>query len=224
MSDLSVFVDESGTQEGMTAYYVVTYVLHDQSDDISWRFRTYEGALKRKGLPNIPFHATPLMRAHDAYANLDIAQRKYLLVSFNMLVQKLPIRYRSFVYRSREFGNAQRLQSLIRRDLAALLVDNLSYFQGFDHVKIYYDQAQRAVSKALEAAFDYALAKEAVVRRESDYRTFRLAQVADYLCAIELAAVKYGRSEQTETDVRFFGNRASFRRNWLKQARRKLLA
>ena len=62
------------------------------------------------------------------------------------------------------------------------------------------------------------------MRRESDYRTFRLAQVADYLCAIELAAVKYGCGEQTETDVRFFGNRAAFRRNWLKQARRKMLA
>ena len=135
MSDLSVFVDESGTQEGMTEYYVVTYVLHDQSDDISWHISSYEGALGRKGLPNIPFHATPLMRAHDAYANLDMGQRKYLLMSFNMLVQKLPIRYRSFVYRSREFGDAQRLQSLIRRDLAALLVDNLSYFQGFDHVR-----------------------------------------------------------------------------------------
>ena len=224
MSDLSVFVDESGTQEGMTEYYVITYVLHDQTDDISWRISSYEDALARKGLPNIPFHATPLMRAHDAYANLDIGQRKYLLMSFNMLVQKLPIRYRSFVYRSREFGDAQRLQSLIRRDLAMLLVDNLSYFQSFDHVKIYYDQAQWAVSKALEAAFDYALAKEAIVRRESDYRTFRLAQVADYLCAIELAAVKYGCGEQTETDVRFFGNRAAFRRNWLKQARRKMLA
>lgn len=224
MSDLSVFVDESGTQEGMTEYYVVTYVLHNQSDDIAWRIGLYEEALDRKGLPNIPFHATPLMRAHDAYANLGMSHRKYLLMSFNMLVQKLPIRYCSFVYRSREFGDAQRLQSLIRRDLAALLVDNLTYFQSFDHVKIYYDQAQRAVSKALEAAFDYALAREAVVRRESDYRTFRLAQVADYLCAIELAAVKYERGEQTETDVRFFGNRTSFRRNWLKQARRKLLS
>ena len=207
----------------MTEYYVVTYVLHDQVDDFSWRISSYEAALGRKGLPNIPFHATPLIRAHDAYENLDMNQRKYLLMSFNMLVQKLPIRYRSFVYRSREFKDAQRLQSLIRRDLATLLVDNLAFFQAFDHVKIYYDQAQWAVSKALEAAFDYALAKEAIVRKESDYRTFRLAQVADYLCAIELAAVKYEHGEQTETDTRFFGNRATFRRNWLKQARRKLL-
>ena len=223
LSDLSVFVDESGTQESGTEYYVVTYVLHDQDDEIAWRFALYEESLARKALPDIPFHATPLKRAHDAYANLDITKRKYLLVSFNMLVQKLPIRYKSFVYQSREFGNATRLQSLIRRDLAAMLVDNLTYFQSFDHVKIYYDQGQAAVSRALEAAFAYALSKEAMVRRESDYRSYRLAQVADYLCEIELCARKYEHNEQTATDVKFYGTKGSFNKKWLKMARRKLM-
>lgn len=223
LRDLSVFVDESGTQGGRTAYYVVTFVLHDQSDAIASRVTAYELSLTNHGLPNIPFHATPLMRAHDDYQALEVSQRKQMLVSFATMVQRLPIRYRSFVYRSKEFGDSRRLQSLIRRDLVNLLIDHLGYFQSFDRVKIYYDQAQRAVTQALRDAFEYALAREAVIQRESDYRTFRLAQVADYLCAIELAACKYERGEQTETDLRFFGSRGSFRRNWLKQARRKLL-
>ena len=221
MSDLSVFVDESGSQEGGSAYYVVTYVLHDQADDVMSRFALYSQSLSRKGLPDVPFHANPLMRGNDAYSNMPLNDRKYLMVSFGMLVQKLPIRYKSFVYKSREFATPTKLQSLIKRDLAALLADHLEYFQVFDHVKIYYDKGQPAVSSALEAACDYVLSKSATVHRESDYRNYRLAQVADYFCEIELAAVKYENGEQTETDKKFFGGKGAFKKSWLKQARRK---
>lgn len=34
LRELSVFVDESGTQEGKAEFYVVTLVLHDQDDDV----------------------------------------------------------------------------------------------------------------------------------------------------------------------------------------------
>jgi hypothetical protein len=223
VGDLSVFVDESGTQEGMTDYYVVTYVLHDQSDDIYSVIAGYEQSLRDKGLPDIPFHATPLLRAHEGYANYSIEDRKGFLVAFSLLVRKLPIRYRSFAYRSSEFVNEDKLQSLIRRDLVDLLVDHLDYFQSFEHVKIYYDQGQHAVSQALKSAFDYALSKSATVRRESDYHHFRLSQVADYLCAIELTAEKYERHTATMTDDKFFGGARSFKKNWLKQVRHKRL-
>ena len=49
----------------------------------------------------------------------------------------------------------------------------------------------------------------------------RLEQVADYLCTIELALVKYEAKENGETYNKFFGGIGSFKRNWLKQARSK---
>lgn len=50
---------------------------------------------------------------------------------------------------------------------------------------------------------------------------YRLAQVADYLCTIELAAAKYAAKENGGTYEKFFGGIGSFKKNWLKQARRK---
>ena len=50
---------------------------------------------------------------------------------------------------------------------------------------------------------------------------YRLEQVADYLCAIELALVKYEAEESGETYNKFFGGIGSFKRTWLKQARSK---
>lgn len=49
----------------------------------------------------------------------------------------------------------------------------------------------------------------------------RLEQVADYRCTIELALVKYEAKEDGETYNEFFGGIGTFKRNWLKQARRK---
>ena len=115
------------------------------------------------------------------------------------------------------------LAALIRRDLVSFLVGNLEYFQRFDHVKIYYDEGQDAPKDAVHDAFAYALSKEATVYRNSDYRSFRLAQVADYLCALELTEAKYAAHEETATDVRFFGKASTFRKNYLRQARRKLI-
>ena len=68
-----------------------------------------------------------------------------------------------------------------------------------------------------------ALSKEAAVYRHANYRTFRLAQVADYLCALELTAIKNARHEETETDRRFFGMVGTFKRNYLKRIRSKAL-
>lgn len=57
--------------------------------------------------------------------------------------------------------------------------------------------------------------------RKTSMTDYRLEQVADYLCTIELALVKYEAKEDGETYNKFFGGIGTFEKNWLKQARRK---
>lgn len=61
-----------------------------------------------------------------------------------------------------------------------------------------------------------------VTDQVADYER-RLAEcrLPDYLCTIELAAVKYDAHEDGETYNKFFGTPRDFKKNWLKQARRK---
>lgn len=223
MKELSVFCDESGIQEGGSKYYLVTVVVHNQSNSLTDTLDLYEQSLMRRGLPDIPFHATPLMRGYDQYSGFDMETRKKLLVSFGVLVQRLPIKYKSFVFKSREFKTVDALQTQLRRKLVNFLFDEISFLQLFDVVKVYYDNGQAAVTAALHAAIEYVLSKDVPLYRDSDYREYRLAQVADYLCEIELAAVKYENHDETNTDIKFFGGIGSFKKNWLKQARRKLI-
>lgn len=57
------------------------------------------------------------------------------------------------------------------------------------------------------------LSKGVVRRRKTSMTDYRLEQVADYLCTIELALVKCEAKENGETYNKFFGGIGSFKRN-----------
>ena len=76
---------------------------------------------------------------------------------------------------------------------------------------MYYDGGQQIVTDALRGGIEYALSKDAIVYRDASPRDYRLEQVADFLCTLELTCEKFRNGEQTETDNKFFGDWKSFR-------------
>ena len=58
MRELSIFVDESGSQSGHSRYCLVTLLTHDQGEPIGQMIEAYESNLRAKGLPDLPFHAS----------------------------------------------------------------------------------------------------------------------------------------------------------------------
>ena len=97
MSELSIFVDESGGQGGHSKYYGITLVFHDQSCGIEERLERHRLGLKDRGLADVPLHTGPLMTGHDAYENMDIKMRKAYLSLFFLDLQHLPVTYRTFL-------------------------------------------------------------------------------------------------------------------------------
>ena len=223
MLEVSVFADESGECGTESKYYILALVFHDQSKSIHEQLRLYEQSLNAKNLPDVPLHASPLMNGHDDYKDMDIQQRKRLLSAFFVMLQHLPIRYVKFAYVKSEFKSMDALMARMRRDVVNLIFENLEWLQSFDKVKVYYDDGQDVVTKALHAALEYALSMNTVLYKSGDPQEYRLAQVADLLCTLELTSLKYESKEQSKTDVRFFGDRGSFKKNWLKKVRRKLI-
>lgn len=209
---------------GRSKYYVLTLVFHDQSDSLEEHLARHAKGLRKRGLADTPFHAGPLMHGHGAFENLDLKTRKAYFQLFFIDAQHLPVVYHSLVYRRSEFDGNDALVAKMRRDIASLLRDRLSFFQTFDRVKIYYDDGQTIVAHALYSAFEQALAKSSVLHRTYHASDFMLTQAADLLCALELAAVKFANKEATSTDERMFGSSGTFRKNYLRPLRRKRLA
>ena len=48
MRELSIFVDESGSDGLSDRHYLLTVVMHDQSENIAGSIAAYEGALRAK--------------------------------------------------------------------------------------------------------------------------------------------------------------------------------
>ena len=214
-------MDESGDRGGRARYYLLTLVFHDQAESITEAVTGYETRLARADLPNIPFRSEPFINGHKDYANLGISQRKAMLACFSSFVRKLPISYTTFAYRRSEFADLDKLTERMRRDISEVLLNHLGFFQSFDDVKVYYDNGQDIVKRALDRSISKVLSKGVVQRRKTSMTDYRLEQVADYLCTIELALVKYEAKEDGETYNNFFGGIGRFKKNWLKQARSK---
>ena len=223
MRGLSVFVDESGSDCFSDRYYLLTIVMHDQAQNIADSIEAYETALFAKGLPDIPFHASPLMNGKDLYAGLDLKTRKMLLGSFRVFFRHTPATYHTFVYKTKEYASLEKLAGTMRRDLVNFLFDNLEEFQSYDAVKVYYDNGQRSVANSLHLALEYALSKSAVIYRSAESAEYRLFQVADYICTVEFTAIKYAEHAATATDEKFFGKWSDFKKGILKETRKKFV-
>ena len=224
MSEISIFVDESGGQDGHSKYYVLTLVFHDQSLSIEEQLYEHKRGLAIRGFADIPFHAGPILTGHDDYEHMDFKTRKSYFTLFFMDIQKLPITYQTFLYKRKEVGGSTQLATKMKRDVITLLFDNLEFFQSYDKVKIYYDNGQEIVAHALRGAVEYALSKESVLFRKTNAADFMLAQAADMLCTLELTAEKYRNKEATRSDIKMFGNAHAFKNNYMKAIKRKRLS
>lgn len=95
----------------------------------------------------------------------------------------MPVTYKAFVYERSQFSGNAAPYTRMRRDITNPLFENLDYFQSCNQVKINYDDGQLLVARcsllvalALHAAFEYVLAKGAVLYREAEPTAFILSQ------------------------------------------------
>ena len=220
---LSVFFDEAGQQDMSEGYYLLTLVLHDQSTSLIPYIEDYEESLSIGGLSDVPFHMVDLLHGHGDYEGMDTHERKSLLARFNAFVRVLPIQYHTFKYSSFDVATKDDLSTRMRRDIVDFIYANLESFLSCDTIAVYYDDGQQAVTRAVHDALGYMLGGVVVRYKQYGYQDRRLSQVADYLCSIELASIRYVRGEESSTYHKFFGMRGDFKRNYLKQAHRKLM-
>lgn len=224
MKELSVFVDESGSSGNKPKYYLLTLVFHDQSEDIAECITRYRNTLRERGLPDIPLHMNPLMRGNDSYKEMGCHERIRLLSCFNSFAVKCPFHYAVLAYQKSHFDDDNALFAKMRKDLILFLFDHIAPFQAYEAIKIYYDDGQGPVTKVLHDAFEYALGAQAIVYRDCAPSDFRLQQIADYICEIELAAIKFEKSEWGGTEKLIFGTWRDFNKGHLKKMRKKKIS
>lgn len=221
---LSVFIDESGDfgpYESHSPYYFVSMILHDQTTDISENIKVFDSHLLNLGYQHHTVHSGPLIRRESVYSNDLLEARKRLFNAVFNFARRLDFKYSFIKIKKSECPDVITMTSKVSKSLANILRINESFWNSFDKVIIYYDNRQIELTKILTSVFNTLYTH--VEFRKVKPVDYKLFQIADLICTMELLAEKAENNSFTHSEMDFFNNIRDFKKNYLKHIKRKLL-
>ena len=224
MAELSIFIDESGDfgeYEAHSPLYLMTLVFHNQSKDISGGIEHLKKQVVEQGFPREhAVHTGPLVRREKDYRNMELTNRRKLFRHLYDFARVADIRYKTFVFKKREFKDHDALVSRMSRDLGIFVRDNLAFFQSFDNLIVYYDGGQKEITTIINAVFNVLVDAEIRRVKPSDYCLF---QAADLFCTLELVKFKLDSQGMSKSENELFRGPRTFKKNYWKPIEGKRL-
>ncbi|MCD8104624.1 MAG: DUF3800 domain-containing protein [Lachnospiraceae bacterium] len=222
MKELSVFIDESGDfgeYDYHSPYYIIAMVFHEQEENIQPAVLKLNQELSYLSLNNLCIHTGPIIRKEEIYTNFSIDERRRIFNKMVAFIRQIDIRYKCFYIEKKHFPNVVDATGRLSKQIAQFIREHYDSFLSFDDVKIYYDNGQVEVSKILSSVFN-ALLPNPVFRRvmPSEYKLF---QVADLFCTLELVKLKLENNTFSKSEKAFFGSTRDLKKNYIKPLSKK---
>ena len=221
---LSVFIDESGdfgSYEIHSPYYLITMVLHDQKKNITENINNFDFHLQNLGYYNHAVHTGPLIRRESVYSDELMEDRKRLFNALFHFARKLDFCYTCIKLKKIECPDVITMTSKLSKNLSEVLRNKELFWNDFDKVIIYYDNGQIELTKILTSVFSTLYSH--VEFRKVKPVDYRLFQVADLICTLELLEEKANNNSFTRSEKDFFQSVRDFKKNYLKPIKQKLL-
>lgn len=222
---LSVFFDESGDQglaDAHSPFYILAMVFHDQSRDISGHIRKFDDHLRMVGQDAHPIHTGPVIRKEPPYEDMLMQNRKGLFDSLFNFMRKTDVRCGAIWFdKTIACSETVSVAAVLERKLDAFLLEHGGMFQDFDRVIGYYDNGQKYLSDIIGRALGSL--PLAVELRRSSPADYKLGQVADLACTMELLGIKASRSALGRSELDFFGGSRKLKKDYLKQFKRQAI-
>ena len=221
---LSCFIDETGDfgeYDARCPYYMVTAVLHDQDESIKKQLDGLEQYLSDLGYPHHALHAGPLIRREADYENMTMEERKKFFNLLYNFARKLPIHFICAKVKKSECKDSDELDAKLTKAIMAAVSNSREYWDSFDKIIIYYDNGQKALKRVLNITFN-SLFSDVEVRKvqPADYRLF---QVADLICTLELTLAKIEQGSFSKTEDAFFHGAHEFKKEYWRKIKAKEL-
>lgn len=225
MRELSIFIDESGdfgAFEEHAPVYLVSLVLHDQAHGIEKEVARLDRRLRENDLDPGAIHTGPLLRREPPYDSISVDDRRKLFRMLFNFAYHCDIRFLSVLVEKELRMDAMRLTSRLSVALSAKLREKETYFRSFDRIIIYYDNGQTELTRVITSVFSVLFPNvDFRLVSPSDYRLF---QVADLVCTVDLTEYKRAKKSLFSTSAKaLFGNAGDFKRNYYKPLRDKEL-
>jgi hypothetical protein len=212
----SCFVDESGSFGNVysnSPYYIVSLVFHDQDDYIAPNLKRLSDDVRLLGYPVHAVHTVPLVRREGDYEFENTVRRKQLFNRLFNFARNASFTYCNLVVDKRKLDDPVMLDAMLSRQLMECVNRNLAWFQSFDKIIVYYDNGQNEVRRILSAVIGGMLMNVSIKKIiPVDYR---LVQVADLLCTLELVTLKANEKTLSASEKTFFGSAKDIRRHYV---------
>ena len=222
---LSIFIDESGEfgkYDFHSPYYYVAMVFHNQSDNISEQIKALDEHIKNSVFPYPVFHAGPLIRREQVYKYELMETRKALFNSLFHFTRKLPIHYICPKINKAEcIDDKMQMFLKLSKTISDELKKHYDYLNSFDLQIVYYDYGQAELTKIILSVFSSHFPNIEI--RKVNPTDYKLFQVADLICTMELTNDKAEKNALSKSELEFFHSAHDFKKNLYKQIEKKKL-
>lgn len=221
---LSIFIDESGDfgdYDYRSPFYLVAMVLHNQKLDITQNIHSLETHLHQLGYEQHALHTGPLIRRESIYGNDIRARRKQLFNALFNFSRKLNFRYSCIILKKSECSDVRTMTAKLSKHIKDMLRTNHEYLEQFDRIIVYYDNGQVELTKTLTSVFHSFFSH--VEFRKVNPTDYKLFQVADLICTMELLTQKAMMNGFSRSEMEFFHSEREFKKNYLKPLLKKQL-
>ena len=194
-------------------------VFHNQDVGIQEGVHRLDTELSYLGLNNLCIHTGPIIRKEEIYKEMDIVERRRIFNKMMAFIRSIDLQYKCFSIEKRHVKDSVEATGKLSKQISLFIRNHYDEFLAFDDVKIYYDNGQVEVSKLLSSVFN-ALLPNPIFRKvmPADYKLF---QVADFICTMELLSLKLENNLFSKSEMTFFGNRRDLKQNYLKALKKK---
>ena len=221
---LSVFIDESGdfgTYQLHSPYYLVAMLFHDQQQSITHAIHLLDSQIMNLGYQPHALHTGPIIRREGNYLNLTIDERKRLLNTLIHFCRRVDVQYTVLRVEKRECKDIIDLTARISKQIRKFVDTHNTFFQTFDEVTVYYDNGQIELTQILTSTLSVLLPN--VVFRRVQPSEYKLFQLIDMFCALELTAIKFETNTPSRSDLEVFHSNRDFNKDYLRKIRKKRL-
>ena len=222
---LSVFVDESGIWNddvSSSRHYIVSFVLHDQSADITDAVAALDRDMASLGIVNLCFHAAPIIRGNGTFEILSAELRRKMFARMMGFVRKVDFKHHCLCVDKRYCDTQEKAADRLRRQMREFFLSARPLMDGFSRLKVYYDCGQTRLTNLLHEEFAALRFPPVEFAQSVKPHRYKMFQVADLICTLrllELTLETDGRLSPSE--FRFFGGVKSFRRDFLRRIKVK---
>lgn len=194
-------------------------IFHNQNEDIQPAISKLNQELAYLQLDNLCIHTGPIIRKEEIYTEMEIDERRRIFNKMLAFIRQVNIRYKCFYIEKKHISDVVEATGKLSKLISQFIRDNYEEFLAYDNVKIYYDNGQVQVSKILSSVFNSLLPNP--IFRKVMPTEYKLFQVADLLCTMELVKLKFENNLFSKSELMFFGNTRDLKKNYLKPLSKK---